>query len=86
MEIIKEEYIQKMIKRIANETKAAELKSELNQYLFEKYCEKGYLSECEPEYCSFRFTHTCRYIEAIQAIQEEFGIKVFEIDNDQTGN
>ncbi len=52
---------------------------ELEGYLFKKYCMKGYLSECEPEYCSYRITRTCEYIFVIRFIKNELGIDLISI-------
>ena len=54
-----------------------ELIDELRQYLFSNLCAKGYLMECEPEYCVVRYTGGCKYVQAIQQIYQEYGIKLY---------
>lgn len=58
------------LRNIQNEKKG------IDAYLFAHYCEKGYLSECEPEYCIFRYNGSCRYIHALHDIYNEFGISL----------
>jgi len=54
-----------------------QLIDELRLLLFTNLCAKGYLEECEPEYCSVRYTGNCKYIQAIHHIQKEYGIKLY---------
>jgi len=35
---------------------------------FKTSCVKTYLSACEPEYCSFRYTNECKYFEMREQI------------------
>ena len=66
--------IKRLIEKIAQMPTADGLKRELDQYLFNHYCEKGYLSECEPEYCSYRYTYSCRYIKALHEIMKKYNV------------
>lgn len=52
------------------------LKKQLDSYLFTHYCGKEYLSECEPEYCVYRYTNSCRYIKALHELFEKYGINL----------
>ena len=49
---------------------------EISGMLFSLFCQKHYLSECEPEYCSFRFTSQCPYIKSLALVKKEFGIDI----------
>lgn len=49
---------------------------EINKILFSIFCQKSYLNECEPEYCSFRFTSQCLYIKALELVKQKYGIDV----------
>jgi hypothetical protein len=49
---------------------------ELNKMVFNKYCEKSYLFECEPEYCVYRLNKTCFYIKAISYFKEKHKISL----------
>lgn len=66
--------IENIISRMSEHSDNKSLRRELDNYLFTHYCEKGYLSECEPEYCTYRYTNSCRYIKALHEIAEKFGI------------
>lgn len=68
--------IDELAVKITNMPDTDELKRELDAYLFINYCEKGYLSECEPEYCSYRYTNSCRYIKALREILEKYNINL----------
>ena len=46
----------------------------LKEYLFDKFCKKGYLTSCEPEYCSFRTNQTCDFVLALQIFNDHNGI------------
>ena len=48
----------------------------VNDYLFKKFCLKGYLDSCEPEYCTYRFTEQCPYLLALSYISDEMGIEL----------
>lgn len=50
--------------------------AEVNKILFSLFCQKSYLSECEPEYCSFRYTSQCSYIKALEIVKQKYGIDV----------
>ncbi len=43
---------------------------EIKKDLFDVYCLKKYLNECEPSYCSFRITGQCKYLEELSAFEE----------------
>ena len=77
-----DQYIEQSIKRILDKVAAHEeiyaLKAQLNEYLFKRYCEKGYLSECEPEYCMCRYTNSCRYVKTLREIKEKYDIDLWE--------
>ena len=66
--------IDKAISQFSGSSNTDTLKKELNNYLFSKYCEKGYLCECEPEYCAHRYNGSCKYINALHEIIEKYGI------------
>lgn len=56
------------------------LTQEINNSIFKDSCHKEYLSNCEPEYCSFRITGTCKYFENLESLQKivnEYNIKLF---------
>ena len=71
-------FVNEMITHISQETSVKEWKNMLNNYLFKKYCEKGYLQECEPEYCTYRYTNSCRYLDALHEIQDKYNLKIFD--------
>lgn len=59
--------------------KATELKEQLekiNNKLFHIFCKKDYLTECEPEYCSYRITSACPYVEALSLLKTSYGIDI----------
>lgn len=39
--------------------------------LFNEYCLKDYLNECEPAYCVFRITNSCEYIKILNKLYRE---------------
>ena len=63
------------------ERKSDNLSSRLNDYLFKAYCEKPYLSECEPFYCAFRYSNSCRYVQALRELHEKFDINLMKMQN-----
>ena len=65
-----------IITRISEHSDIERLKKQLDSYLFSCHCEKEYLSECEPEYCVYRYTDSCRYIKALNELYERFGINL----------
>jgi hypothetical protein len=68
------EIVDNIIKNNGNKTKL--LIKQLNQMVFDKYCMKGYLLECEPEYCVYRLNKTCLYICAIHYFKTKHGISL----------
>lgn len=39
--------------------------------LFRRLCEKSNKTECEPGYCFFRITGTCRYVDAMRRLKHK---------------
>lgn len=75
-----DQYVEQSLKDILSKTAEYEevnaLKVKLNEYLFKHYCEKGYLSECEPEYCTFCYSNSCKYIKLLHEIVEKYDINL----------
>jgi len=42
---------------------------QLNQTAFRELCEKSYKTECDPAYCTPRYTNTCRYLKLWKEIE-----------------
>ena len=40
----------------------------LEHQLFERFCQKNYLDECEPAFCVFRLDNSCEYIKILNSI------------------
>ena len=50
----------------------------LNNELFNSLCQKGYLMNCNPEYCTYRYTNTCDYLKALKYILDEYNINLIK--------
>lgn len=37
--------------------------TEIDHLIFKDNCFKSYLNSCEPEFCGFRYTGECKYID-----------------------
>lgn len=71
-----EQRLKSILSEVSEHEETHALKTQLNEYLFKHYCEKGYLTECEPEYCSYRYTNSCKYVELLHEIMEKYGINL----------
>lgn len=69
-----EQSIKGILSKVAEYQEIDTLKVQLNEYLFRHYCEKGYLSECEPEYCTFCYTNSCKYLKLLREIMAKYDI------------
>jgi len=61
-------------KRIAISSKEKKTERELNELereLVKKLCPKGYKKECEPAYCTFRYTDTCPFLKKWREITKD---------------
>jgi hypothetical protein len=57
------------MKKLVKERKETYGKIEkLERILFKKLCPKHYLNTCEPAYCIFRITNTCKYLATLGRI------------------
>lgn len=77
--VIPDQHVNGLVEQIleaAKNDKISRLIPDLNRYLFELYCKKDYLNECEPEYCSYRILNTCDYINSIQEMSTVHGINI----------
>jgi hypothetical protein len=53
--------------------------NEIAQEIFKDSCLKDYLKQCEPEFCSFRLTNTCKYfdkLEPLHDLKKKFELKL----------
>ena len=49
---------------------------DLNRLALKKYCMKGYLEACEPEYCMFRISDSCEYVYLIKYLYDKYKIDI----------
>jgi len=77
-ELLDNNTIHELIEKITSLGQEASIQSfnTLNDELFTLYCSKEYLKACEPEYCSFRYLATCKYIAALEELSEKYAINV----------
>jgi hypothetical protein len=70
--------IEKLIETIITEADFSNEQrfKELENLLFKEFCLKQYLVECEPFYCTFRITSSCKYIEMLKEIKEKYGVDI----------
>ena len=46
----------------------------LNHEIFRELCEKSYKDECDPAYCTPRYTDTCRYLKVWREVKKRIGL------------
>lgn len=44
---------------------------ELDKYLFDNFCLKKYLKNCEPEFCIYRINGECKYVDMSKYLNNE---------------
>jgi hypothetical protein len=63
--------VESLKKAIRNGVEAEKQLHKLEHLFFVAFCAKPYLSQCEPEYCTFRITRSCKYMRALEKIYQE---------------
>ncbi len=70
------DYLEKILKSKENMTNFDIVKTQLNKYLFDKYCSKKYLESCEPEFCSLKICDNCDYLKIVKLIFSQYQISL----------
>lgn len=79
--ISEDKYLNGLLEKLGDKSENIEtaiLVKELEEYIFKKYCCKGYLKECEPEYCSNRILDACNYIKIFRHIQKVYNTNIIK--------